>query len=113
MDTNGAQDVLRQPLAYKSNYYVLCTARLSVLLRRPVRFAVRSNAKIDIKDDGYREQNGVACRYQGVLEKTFVAVMTRGKSKAIVLCEEAIQQDGGGRDVSEEEVGGLYCRIVQ
>jgi hypothetical protein len=42
-----------------------------------------------------------------------VAVMTRGKSEAIVLCEEAIEQDGGGRVVSEEEVGGPYRRIVQ
>lgn len=58
-------------------------------------------------------QSKVACQYPGVLEKTFVAVMTRGKSEATVWCEEAIEQDGGGTDVSEEEVGGPYRRIVQ
>ena len=33
-----------------------------------------------------------------------MAVMTRGKLEAIVLCEEEIEQDRGGRDELEEEV---------
>jgi hypothetical protein len=40
-----------------------------------------------------------------VLGKTFVAAIMRGGVRAIAMLEGAIKEDGGGREVAEEEVG--------
>ena len=67
---------------------------------------------MDIIDGGYRKQIGVRCPYKGVWGKTFVVAMMRG-DRAWAIVEKAIEEDGGGREIPEEEVGGPFRRIVQ
>jgi hypothetical protein len=43
-----------------------------------------------------------------VLGKTFVVAMMRGGLEGSAVLERAIEEDGGGREVLEEEVGGLF-----
>jgi superfamily II DNA helicase RecQ len=75
--------------------------------------AICSSFQMDIVDGGYRKQSGVRCPYKGVLGKTFVAAIMRGGAGAMAMLEEAIEEDGGGREVAEEEVGEPFRRIVQ
>ena len=75
--------------------------------------AIYSSFQIDIVNSGYRKQSGVRCPYKGVLGKTFVAAIMRGGAGAMAMLEEAIKEDGGGREVAEDEVGEPFRRIVQ
>jgi len=47
------------------------------------------------------------------LGKTFVAAMMGGGEGVWAMLKEAIEEDGGGREIPEEEVGGPFRRIVQ
>jgi hypothetical protein len=64
-------------------------------------------------DSRYRKQVGARCQYRGVLEKTLVATTMRGGLEASTVLETAIEEDGGGREVPNKEVGGPFQRVVQ
>jgi hypothetical protein len=68
---------------------------------------------MDIVDGGYRKQIGGRCQYRGVLGKTFVVATMRGGLEGSAVLERAIEEDGGGREVPEEEVGGPFRRVVE
>ena len=71
-----------------------------------------SSFQLDIINGGYRKQGEVRCPYKGVLGKTFAAAVMRGGAGAVAVVEEAIEEDGRGREVADKEVGGLFRRFI-
>jgi superfamily II DNA helicase RecQ len=74
--------------------------------------AICSSFERSIVDGGYRKQIGRRCQYRGVLGKTLVVAIMRGGLEVLAVLEKAIEEDGEGRDVPEDEVGGPFRRIV-
>jgi hypothetical protein len=75
--------------------------------------AICRSFEMDVTDGGYRKQSGRTCQYEGVLGKVLAVAMVQGGLETYGVLEQAMEEDGGVKEMDEEEVGGPFRRIIQ